>query len=82
MRDFGHQARAHARHSHAAGVRPLLRTAVAGEISRLVGWSDNRRTLYRHDFIEGISTQIKPLLVDILKLSPELARATDVMSAQ
>lgn len=54
-----------------------LHTAVAGEISRLVGWSDNRRTLYRHDFIEGISTQIKPLLVDILKLSPELARATD-----
>lgn len=55
-----------------------LRTAAAGEISRLVGWSDNRRTLYRHDFIEGISTQIKPLLVDILKLSPELTRATDV----
>ena len=54
-----------------------LHTAVAGEISRLVGWSgeNKHRTLYRHELIEGISAQIQPVLADILRLSPQLVHA-------
>ena len=56
-----------------------LHTAVAGEISRLVGWSgeNKHRTLYRHELIEGISAQIQPVLVDILRVSPQLVHAAD-----
>ena len=56
-----------------------LHTAVAGEISRLVGWAGEQkhRTLYRHELIEGISAQVKPVLVDILRLSPQLVHAAD-----
>ena len=57
-----------------------LHTAVAGEISRLVGWSgeNKHRTLYRHELIEGISAQIQPVLADILRLSPQLVHAANL----
>ena len=36
-----------------------MHTSVAGEISRLVGWSDTRRTLYRHEFKDALAQAMK-----------------------